>query len=42
MKMNEAGRNDDIQGDEDELRAEQLILDELYEEELEDEFEDEE
>lgn len=40
--MNEAGRNDDIQGDEDELRAEQRILDELYEEELEDEFEDEE
>ena len=40
--MNEAGRFDDIMGDEDELRAEQRILDELYEEEIEDDFEDEE
>ena len=40
--MNEAGRNDDIMGDEDELRAEQRLLDGLYDEELEDDFEDEE
>ena len=38
--MNEAGRNDDIHGDEDELRAEERILDSLYDEELEDYFEE--
>ena len=40
--MNDAGRFDALCGDEDEIRAEQRILDELYEDELEDDFEDEE